>query len=91
LTLSPLYVATIECCPALRTFVLSEATPAAPTVLVPIRDVPSLNVTVPVTGSPDAPATTAVKMIGVPEAEGLLLELSELAVTCRIACWIGED
>jgi len=58
--------------------------PDAPTMLVPRTAVPSRNATVPVTGEPPLLETTVVNVTEVPDKEGLLLEISVLAVGCRI-------
>ena len=57
---SPLYVAVIECDPAVSNDVLKAVAPAF-SMPVPIEAVPSKNVTVPV-GVPPVPVTVAVNV-----------------------------
>ena len=70
---------------------VKDATPEAPTMPLPRTVDPSRNVTVPVTGFPPVEATIAVKMTGAPEKDGLLLEVIELEVGCRMVWSSGVD
>jgi hypothetical protein len=70
---------------------VKEATPEAPTMPVPSNVEPSRNVTVPVTGFPPVEATMAVKVTDAPEKDGLLLEVIEVDVGCRMVWSSGAD
>jgi len=69
LPVSPRYVATIVCCPMAREEIVSVAVPVLSSVMSPMSLLSEVNFTVPV-GVPNCPATTAVKVTGLPTSEG---------------------
>ena len=66
---------------------VKDATPEAPTMPLPRTVDPSRNVTVPVAGFPPVEATIAVKMTGAPEKDGLLLEVTAIALKTNLVAF----